>query len=127
MPEPTIIVADDHADLRMMIRRLLVRGTGWNVVEAEDGDSALAAYGQCQADLLVLDERMPGKTGTEVAESLRNNGFDRPIVVFSAYLDPDVEERAAKLGLVTLSKSDIDQLVGLVRQLITDHCQHTSA
>lgn len=106
----TVLVADDQADLRRIVRLLLTRGTGWEVVEAADGDEAIAVGGQHQLDAAVLDHRMPGATGVEVARYLRAGGFAGPIIIFSAYLEADVLAEADQLEVVTVAKGDIAEL-----------------
>lgn len=110
----TILLADDQDDLRMLLRTMLRRAPhGWRVVEASDGTQALARARADVIDAAVLDHRMPGVSGLDVARSLREGRFDGPIVVFSAYLE-EVEETAQELGLVLLPKSEIDRLVRVV-------------
>ncbi len=118
MTAPVILVADDHASLRALIAAMLRRADAWDVVQAVDGSEALAVCRSRTVDLAILDERMPGHNGTDVARTLRGERFRAPIVLFSAYLDPEVEEEAAELGLITLAKSDIDRLADLAHELI---------
>lgn len=108
----TILVADDQDDLRLLMRMLLTRAPyDWAVVEAADGAEALARWREQPLDLAILDQRMPQRTGTEVARVFREDRFGGPIVLFSAYLDPEIESEAAELDLVTLPKSEIGRLV----------------
>lgn len=57
------------------------------------------------------DQRMGGFTGLEVASILRDEGFTKPVIIFSAYLDPSLEAEAASRGFVAVSKADIPRLV----------------
>lgn len=57
-------------------------------------------------------------TGTEVARALRDARYERPIVLFSAYIDPQIEVEATGLRLITLAKSDINQLAEVVREAL---------
>lgn len=114
MSATSVLVADDHASLRKLVRTLLSRATDWTIVEAVDGDEALELWKANSFDLAILDQRMPGRTGTEVARTLRDDGFSGPIVLFSAYLDPGVEDEASRLELLTVEKSDLDRLVAVV-------------
>jgi signal transduction histidine kinase/CheY-like chemotaxis protein len=58
----TVVVADDDASFRRLLRGLLT-GMADRVIEAEDGDQALAALAGHQADLVLADLRMPGMDG----------------------------------------------------------------
>lgn len=110
MTATTILVADDQADLRRIVRILLTRGTGWEVVEAVDGDEAVAVAAATRLDAAVLDHRMPGRSGLEVARVLREDGFQGPIVIFSAYLEPDVLTEAERLDVRSVPKGEIAML-----------------
>ncbi len=63
---------------------------------------------------------MPGLDGMEVARRVRERGFERPIIVCSAYLDPEVEREARSLGAQTVSKSDLKELVETVRREVKE-------
>jgi CheY-like chemotaxis protein len=61
---------------------------------------------------------MPGLDGMEVARRFRESGFERPIIIYSAYLTPDVERAATALPAETASKSDLEALVEAVRRKV---------
>jgi PAS domain S-box-containing protein len=63
----TALVVDDEAVIRMALRRYFTR-RGWEVVEASDGDAALAALGEgrVRPSIIVCDLRMPGAGGAEL-------------------------------------------------------------
>lgn len=115
MTATTILVADDQADLRRILRILLSRGTGWEVLEAVDGDDAVDVAAANRIDAAVLDHRMPGRSGVEVARVLRADGFEGPIVIFSAYLEPDVMAEAERLRVQSVPKGEIAMLSDVLR------------
>lgn len=115
MTATTILVADDQADLRRILRILLTRGTGWEVLEAVDGDDAVEVAAANRIDAAVLDHRMPGRSGVEVARVLRADGFQGPIVIFSAYLEPDVMAEADRLEVRSVPKGEIAMLSDVLR------------
>jgi CheY-like chemotaxis protein len=112
----TLLVVDDNADIRAILR-LSLRGIGWQVEEAERGAEALERFADGVHDAVVLDQSMPGLTGLEVAERLRADHPELPIVIFSGYLDQHVEEGARVLGVPTIAKPDLAQLLALLRRL----------
>jgi CheY-like chemotaxis protein len=59
----------------------------------------------------VLDQVMPGMTGVEIADRLRGQGFDRPIVLCSAYLGPELDADIDRLDLIPVNKIDVQALV----------------
>jgi two-component system, chemotaxis family, chemotaxis protein CheY len=116
----TVLVADDQADLRRIVRLLLTRGTGWEVVEAADGDEAVTVASEHALDAAVLDHRMPGRTGVEVARHLRDSGFTGPLIIFSAYLEADVLAEAERLEVTTVAKGDIAELSDVLHGALGD-------
>lgn len=120
MSTTTILVADDQADLRRIVRILLTRGTGWEVIEAVDGDEAVEVAAASDIDAAVLDHRMPGRTGIEVAQVLRGDGFAGPIVIFSAYLEPDLLAEAERLDIRSVPKGEIAMLNDVLRTALAD-------
>lgn len=117
MSDRTILLADDEPDIRLLVRTHLTRHEPWEVLEAEDGARAIAVYAERTFDLVILDQRMPQLNGTEVARALReDHAFDGPIVLFSAYIDAEVEDIASDLGLIAVEKSNMRQLREVVRE-----------
>ena len=70
--------------------------------EAADGPQALERYREAAPppvpSVVVLDHRMPGLTGLEVAEQMLSIYPDQVIVLFSSYLDRETEEAATPQG-----------------------------
>ena len=101
-----ILVVDDAEDVRHWLR-LTLEARGWEVADADCGEQALKLFDADGApSLIVLDHMMPGLSGIEVAEELRARGYDRPIVLFSAYLSASMSADLRRLGLVSVSKVD---------------------
>ena len=110
-----ILLVDDEEDVRFMLS-LYLEDAGVEWEEAVSGEDALARAKERLYDMILLDNRMPpGMTGIEVAETMRSNGNEIPIVLYSAYLDPATEDRAHALGLQTVDKGEPDRLVQLVQ------------
>jgi len=86
MSRATILIADDSADIRM-IMRFFLNDLGFAVVEAADGNEAVRLARQCQPVLILLDLCMPGIDGWEVAARLRADPAleEVPILAMTAY------------------------------------------
>jgi DNA-binding response OmpR family regulator len=82
MNESQILVVDDDADIRTLVRTLLERG-GATVYEAADGRSALREFHARRPDLVVLDVSMPELDGWEVLERIRDLS-DVPVIMLTA-------------------------------------------
>jgi CheY-like chemotaxis protein len=110
-----ILVVDDDPDICIMMRALF-ESEGWDTEEVTSGREALQRRDELSAfDVLVLDYKMPGLTGLELARNLRAEGISPPMIMCSAYLSPEIEEEAKALGVPTVGKADLQRLVSMVR------------
>ena len=94
LPRPVLVV-EDHAETREMLRRFLER-EGWAVIEAASGREALERVAAERPELIVLDLIMPEMDGFAFIEALRQDATWRsiPIVVVTAKdLTPDERRR----------------------------------
>jgi CheY-like chemotaxis protein len=111
-----VLIVDDDPDVRMMMRALL-QTEGWTTEFAASGYEALSLLDTNSGfDALVLDYRMPGLTGLELARNLREGGVSPPIIICSAYLNPKIEEEAETLGVPTVNKTDLRLLVDMISE-----------
>jgi DNA-binding response OmpR family regulator len=78
---PTILVADDDADILSFVVPSLERA-GFQVQEAHDGLQALRLIVKAPPDLAILDIGMPGLDGHAVLRILQSQGPDAPPVIF---------------------------------------------
>lgn len=120
----TMLIVDDELDMRMLVRLVIeMANDGLQIVaEAADGPEALQVWrdldGPPEPDVVILDNRMPGLSGMEVAQRILEERPDQIIVLYSAFLDADVRAQAAELGIATcVSKHELDRLPDLVREL----------
>ncbi|MBK1989193.1 response regulator [Sphaerospermopsis aphanizomenoides BCCUSP55] len=91
-----VVIADDDDDSREMLAFLLEQ-EGWEVKEARDGKEALETVVVFQPDLLILDNRMPELTGSEVYKQLQLQGINLAVILATAYSYSD--ELASSLGI----------------------------
>lgn len=115
-----VMLADDHAVVRMGFRLLLEGSPDIKVVaEAESGEEALKVYSEVKPDVLVLDISMPGIGGLEAVTRLIAKDPDARVLVLSAHEDTMHPRRALKAGaLGYLSKrSAAEELIQAIRQI----------
>jgi two-component system, OmpR family, phosphate regulon response regulator PhoB len=95
----TVLVVDDHAPLRTLCR-LNLEPAGFRVVEAADGDEALAAVAADSPDVILLDIMMPRLSGWKVASALlAHPSTDQiPIIFITARGGLSDRIRAFELG-----------------------------
>ena len=106
-PRRTLIVDDDEDMLTLL--RVFLGGFSDEIEligEATNGDSALEEWRAKHPDVIVMDNRMPGRTGLEVAEQILGEDDGQGIILFTAYLDPDVVERANEVGVCEVVGKD---------------------
>lgn len=94
----TILLADDDAQMRRLVRTVLER-EGFIVIEAADGLDTLTAIETHRIDLILLDHDMPRLTGLGVLEELRASVATAalPVIMLTARTD-DTESQALELG-----------------------------
>jgi len=116
----------------MMVAAL--RRDGYDIVEAKTGAELLDRIGSTMLfgeaspppDLIVSDIRMPGFTGFEVLDGLRDAKWDTPIVLVTAYSTPETQEEAERIGASAVFKMpfDVDDLGTAVVNLIPADAWH---
>ena len=82
----TVLIAEDHADIRLMTRFMLT-SIGYDVIEARDGYEAVEEAKQHHPDLILMDIAMPILNGITAAHLIRSyeNCHDIPIIAVTAY------------------------------------------
>ena len=120
----TVMIADDELDMRALVRAVLeASDIGVSVVgEAADGAEAIEVWraldGPPLPDVIVLDHRMPGLTGLEVAQQILAERPRQLIVLYSAFLSEEVRARAVEAGISRcVSKQDLVQLPHVIDEL----------
>ena len=98
-PRKTILVVDDVATNRALLRDLL-GSLGFRTMEAETGAGALQQAQAAHPDLVLLDMMMPGMDGIETMKRLRADTRTArlPVLMISASSTPEEEERSLEVG-----------------------------
>jgi DNA-binding response OmpR family regulator len=96
MSDERILVVDDDADIRLLLRELLDR-RGFSVTEARDGKEALRLLFDERPDLVVLDVAMPGLDGWQTLERIRELS-DVPVVMLTARATELEKTRGLRAG-----------------------------
>ena len=116
-----VLIVDDEPSLRVL-QRLTLEDRGYTCDEASSGEEALELHashgvGSPSWSVIVLDHRMTGMTGIEVARELRERGDSTPIVLYSGYIEPSVEAQALPLSVRAVDKVDHELLLDVVDEL----------
>lgn len=98
-PSPRVVIADDAADFRALLRIKLDRDGRFQVVgEAANGPEALEVAAQQRPDALILDLAMPLMDGLQALEQLRVLVPDTKVLVLSGFAATDMEAKVRQLG-----------------------------
>ncbi|MFC1884779.1 sigma-54-dependent transcriptional regulator [Thermodesulfobacteriota bacterium] len=119
----SILVVDDDAAHRTMLRTLIT-GWGYEVVEADDGSSAIELASERPFDLILMDIRMIKVSGLEALSEIKSFNPSIPVVIMTAYSSVDTAVDALKSGAYDyLTKPlDFDEL-RLTMERAMDHLQ----
>ena len=95
---PKVLVADDEPDMLRFLRMQLM--DDYEVIEAVDGEQALALARQYQPEAIVCDMMMPEKDGVQVCQALRSDGLTRsiPFLMLTARADDETKVNALTAG-----------------------------
>ena len=92
-----ILVVDDEPSIRENLGRLLT-SNGYEVTEAEDGETALEHGSKVRFDVVLLDIGMPGISGFDVLERFTTDSPDTAVIMITAVVDLDSAVAAMKQG-----------------------------
>jgi DNA-binding response OmpR family regulator len=116
---PRVLLVDDEVLLLRTLSNAL-REDGFDVLaasSAEDAERQMAAAGT--VDVLVLDVKLPGKSGLDLLRERRDAGFQGRAVVMTAFDSPDSERVCRSLSVDHYLRKpfDLEKLLNLVRTL----------
>jgi len=115
----TVLVVDDKEMMRDSVGTTLQRA-GFTIVAAPGGQQALDVIARRRPDCVVTDLKMPGLTGVELLEHIRDIDDDLPVILMTAYGDVGVAVKAIKLGAFDFISKPFegDELVIAVKRAI---------
>ncbi|HTU96069.1 MAG TPA: response regulator [Solirubrobacteraceae bacterium] len=119
--KPTILVADDEEDVRELVSYRLTR-SGYEVIDAQDGEEAFRLASENVPDLMVLDVMMPRLDGYEVTRRVRAEESLRsvPVILLTARSQETDVSRGFEVGADDYLKKPFnpDELVARVRAVL---------
>ena len=113
-----VVIADDEADVRLLLR-IQLQQEGFEVsAEAGDGYAAIEECTAAQPDVVVLDLLMPRLNGFEAIPKLRRQCPGVAIIAYTAVAGEFVRQEMARLRIPLLLKSgNVDTLAAKIREL----------
>ncbi len=95
--KPLILAVDDERDVTTLLQRALGQAS-YEVIIANNGSQALDLVAQRKPDLVLLDVKMPGKSGIEVLQELRTNYPDTAVIMVTVVTDINLAIKALTDG-----------------------------
>ncbi|MGI8757991.1 MAG: response regulator transcription factor [Acidimicrobiales bacterium] len=111
-----VMVVDDTDHVRRMLRNMLDLDGFDVVVEAGSGAEAVEQVEQVAVDVAVIDYKMPNLDGLATAALIREKHPDLVMILYTAFVDPELERRAAEVG-VALVLGKVEGLESLEREI----------
>jgi FixJ family two-component response regulator len=122
--EPTspglIAVVDDDASFREAMTDILLFW-GFAVEPFESAEAVLACAGLSAFDAFLLDVQMPGLSGLQLIDRLREDRVTAPVILVTSCNDPPTRKQASRAGALALlgKPFNADELIGLLRQALS--------
>ena len=120
---PNILLVDDDA-VMLLTGTALLRGLGYRVAAVGGGREALDAVRDRTPgfDLVVCDHNMPDCSGIDVARSLAASHAGLPVVIYSGYIDAELQARASALGVRALvqKENSVEELGATIRRVLAE-------
>ncbi len=104
-----IVICDDSSFARKQMARSLPDNWAVDITFAANGEEALAAIKEGQADVLFLDLTMPVLDGYGVLEQIKSQDLPCMVIVVSGDIQPDAVTRVKRLGAMEFLKKPIDK------------------
>lgn len=126
-----ILVVDDEKNIRRTMRMVL-EGEGFEVIDAESGETALGLIEQTEVDLMILDVRLPKADGIEVLRKLRahRDHARLPVIMISGHASVAEAVNAVQLGATDFFEKPLDRdrvLIGIRNALRTSQLEREVA
>lgn len=117
-----VLIVDDMADTRMLLRLMLGRKAGYDIMEARSGQEALDHIAQNTIDLVILDYMMPDLDGVQVLEQMSTfpTSSQPPVIMLTARTDYQIREKAMNAGAAHFmcKPVEIKELLSVSQSLI---------
>jgi two-component system chemotaxis response regulator CheY len=114
------LIVDDVPDMRFLMRITLWSEDAADITdEADNGEAALAVWHERRHDIVVLDMKMPGLSGLDVARQILARDPSQRVVMCSAYMDRDDVAEAIAIGVAAcVDKYQITTLPEVVESVL---------
>jgi DNA-binding NarL/FixJ family response regulator len=117
----TILIVDDNALLRQILRTCLEHDPQWKVCgEAENGKQAVERVAELKPDVVLLDLQMPVMNGLEAARQIKTVAPNTVMLMFTMYSSPALLREAQSAGIrdvVSKTEHLVERLLPALREI----------
>jgi len=114
-----LLIADDNPVVRTALHQLLERAGDWEVVDAENGQEAVAKAQELSPNLIILDLVMPVMDGLAAAREISKLMPQTPLLMHTLHWSPQVEIEAQKVGVrKVVPKADSKGLISAIQHYL---------
>ncbi|MED3647387.1 response regulator transcription factor [Halalkalibacterium halodurans] len=116
-----LLLAEDQHLVRQGLKMMIEQDETLHVIaEASNGQEAVEAYERYLIDLVLMDVRMPGKTGLEATKEIRARHPEAKILILTTFADDEYALEALKYGACgyLLKDADADRLIHSIKSAL---------
>jgi len=120
--DKTILIVDDEDYTCTLIRKLL-GGKGYNILIAKNGTQAIEIFRETPADVVLMDQRMPGLSGLQVLETLKTIDRHVAVIMMTGYGTVEEAVTAMRLGAfhyITKPFNNLDEVELLIERALKE-------
>jgi DNA-binding NarL/FixJ family response regulator len=123
-----LLIAEDNPVVRTAMHQLLERAGDWEIIDAENGQEAIAKAQELAPNLIILDLVMPVMDGLAAAREISKLVPQTPLLMHTLHWTPQVELEAQKVGVrKVVPKADSNELVSAIRHFLNADPQPVAA
>jgi DNA-binding NarL/FixJ family response regulator len=105
-----LMIIDDHEMVREGLKAMLVTEQDFQIVgDAADAQQALIMIEQLRPDIVLLDVRLPGMSGTELCRVITERYPDTAVIILTTFTDEDLVARCIQAGARGFIVKDIER------------------
>jgi CheY-like chemotaxis protein len=110
-----LLIADDNADMRKMLKSICVNLFS-NILECDDGDSAVRIYGTEKPDWVLMDIKMNRMDGITATREIKSVHPEAKIIIVSQFNDKTIVDAAKMSGAVEfVNKEDLTGVLEVIK------------
>ncbi len=119
----TVLIVDDEPHIRRYIGLILQKMGSPTLIEAGNGQEAIALFAQHRPDMVLMDVNMPIMDGLEALEQINAQDPDALVVMLTSLATRHVVERCLELGAANFVRKDTpkDVMAQVLTQTIADN------